>query len=282
MKRLSVVGIILANLAFAALAQGGPLADSRWDKSHLEALRALDKPAVTKLLNDLWSHQAPFSVPNAKEIGAFSWADLDGDGQYELVATQDVNGRGFFNALVIYRQDPSRNVTTQELRGWMIGGLASVIRDLRGDGREELVIPTELISYSTAEIYTWPVVYCRKGERYVEASRDFPEFYAKEVLPELDKQISDPHTSAGLVPILIFERDKIQRMLGRDPVAGLQQAYQWMNSDDPRLLQLAAATFQDIGGHQAEMRAAVQARDRALCKSYPAMAMCAKIATDAN
>jgi len=61
-----------------------------------------------------------------------------------------------------------------------------------------------------------------------------------------------------------MERDKILRTLGRDPTAGLQQAYQWMNSDDPRLLQAAGATFQDIGGHEQEKHAASEAWMRAL------------------
>jgi hypothetical protein len=56
-----------------------------------------------------------------------------------------------------------------------------------------------------------------------------------------------------------MERDKILRVLGRDPAAGLRQAYQWMNSDDPQVLQCAIATFADIGGHERELRAANQA-----------------------
>jgi hypothetical protein len=41
-----------------------------------------------------------------------------------------------------------------------------------------------------------------------------------------------------------------------------------MNSDDPILLQDAAATFQSIGGHEREMRAAQEAQIRAEAREH--------------
>lgn len=71
-----------------------------------------------------------------------------------------------------------------------------------------------------------------------------------------------------------MERDKILRVLGRDPTAGLNQAYQWLNSDDPYLLQDAEVTFKEVGGHEAEMRTAQAKRTRAFCQQNPDVAMC--------
>jgi hypothetical protein len=41
-----------------------------------------------------------------------------------------------------------------------------------------------------------------------------------------------------------------------------------MNSDDPILLQDAAATFQSVGGHEREMRAASDAQIRAEAREH--------------
>jgi hypothetical protein len=88
----------------------------------------------------------------------------------------------------------------------------------------------------------------------VEASRDFSEFYENEVLPELAKQIAAP--GAGQKRAwLVMERDQILRVLGRNPAAGLQQAYQWMNSSDPELREDAVVVFGGVGGHDKEIRA---------------------------
>ncbi len=63
---------------------------------------------------------------------------------------------------------------------------------------------------------------------------------------------------------LIMARDKILRVLGRDPTAGLAQAREWAKSDDPDAIQDAAVVFRDIGGHEGEARAADAAFRRAM------------------
>jgi hypothetical protein len=250
-------------IACSSSAFAGGISDLPWNESNIQTLRALDKSAVVGLLSDLWNDNHPFSIPKARDIGEFAWADLAGDRRYELVVTLDVNGRAFFNALMIYSRDSSGKISTREIDGWMISDLGKVIQDLKGDGKDELIIPTVLISYSTAETSTWPAVYRLENGKYVEASSEFPRYYDDKVLPQLNKEINDARAKVptGLandasVALPMMVKDKILRITGHDPTAGLQQAYQWMNSDDPRLLQDAAATFQDIGGHEQEKRAA--------------------------
>ena len=191
----------------------------------------------------------------------------------------DVNGRKFFNALEILQHHRSGKFSYQELRGWMIQNLGAVIRDLNGDGQDELIIPTVLIQYTTAETFTWPVVYKLKNSGYVRASRDFPRFYEDQILPRLEAQIRDYQAKPGqgnqdTAAALTLEKDRILRMLGRDPTAGLNHAYRWMNTDDPYLLLAATVTFSDITGHKQEAKAARAGYERALCKRHPAMVMC--------
>jgi len=265
-KSLTIAAILLCALVGAAFAAG--IADIPWNESNIQTLRGFNKSSVDTLVNKLRGGD-----PMHAMVGGFGWYDLAGDHRYELLATEDLSGRGFFDYLAIYQQDSAgKPVVQQWIEGDGIGtDISKAVKDLNGDGKHELIIPKLLISYSTAETFTWPAIYRLANGKYVEASRDFPAFYDKEVLPGLEKQIGEAQTktAAGLQPqeimaVLTIERDKILRTLGRDPTAGLQQAYQWMNSDDPRLLQAAGATFQDIGGHEQEKHAASEAWMRAL------------------
>lgn len=280
MKKIQCAAAMALILALVQMAFAAGIANIPWSESNLETLRGFDRTAVAQFATELlgnFSGHGDSPVVKPKDIGEFTWADLEGDGQYELIMTLDVNGRAFFNALEIFWRDQSGNITHQEIGGWAFHDLNEAIRDLNGDGKDELIVPTRLLSYSTAETFTWPVVYRIKDRRYVEASRDFPAFYKDEVLPQLDKKISAPATKTipGLDreetrAVLSMERAKILRVIGSDPTAGLQQAYQWMSSDDPRLLQNAAATFQDIGGHENELRATTQAYQNALARERAA------------
>lgn len=138
-----------------------------------------------------------------------------------------------------------------------------------------MIIPTELGpegSWSPLmAMPAWPTVYLLKNGRYIEASHEFPEFYDKQVLPSIGRQILRAKARTvqetfqqRTVAVLEMERDKIVRVLGRDTAAGLRQAYQWMNSDDPQVLQCAIATFTDIGGNEKEVRVAQQALPAAI------------------
>ena len=275
-KTLLATFTISLALAGAALAAG--ITDIPWNETNIERLRTFDDAAVSSFVNHAQSGWATDIVP--ARVGEFSWADLSGDRHYHLVVTVDFSGRGFLNTLMIYTRDPSGNATSQEIKGWEIRDLGKVVRDLDGDGRDELVIPTILVEYSTAATYTWPVVYRFENGQYKEASRDFPGFYDGEVLPKLERDIAQTRRKAAEatvaespteqqknflheLAISVMERNQILRAIGRDPTAGLQDAREWMTSDDQYLLQDAAATFQSIGGHEEEMRAASNALQRA-------------------
>lgn len=251
MLLLALGWFTIATTAFAATA------DLAWNQSNIDTLRALDKSAVAELVNDIRDTGGLVPRPTADEIGEFAWADLGGNGSYQLVLTEDVNGRHFYNALIVYGRDSSGKMRAQEIRGWQLEKLGGVVRDLDGDGKNELIIPSQLASDTyrgAGAVPVWPAVYRLENGHYVEASRDFPDFYDNEILPELEKQISKAR--AGQTRAwLIMERDKILRMLGRNPTAGLQEAYQWIHSDDPEVRQDAAVVFGDLGGHEHELRA---------------------------
>jgi hypothetical protein len=172
--------------------------------------------------------------------------------------------------VIIYHQQGLGKVT----REWFDGGgnLDSVIRDLNADGKDELVIQTRLGTYRGASpTAVWPAIYQLKDGKYVEASRDFPNFYDDEVLPEFQDQIAETQKqiATGLkgeaqLAVLEMSRDKILRVLGRDPTAGLAKARAWADSANPDLVGDAIAVLRDIGGHEDELRAAELAGQRVM------------------
>lgn len=275
MKSILLAAMLMV-FALSVPAFGAGIADVPWTQGNLNALSAFGKADVARLVNKVTRWAIPVK---ARDIGEFTWADLRGDGRLELAATIDVNGRKFLDELVIIRRDNSGKATYQVVRGYMITSLGRVIRDLNGDGEDELIIPTVLFQ----DTITWPVVYRLENGKYVRASRDFPEYYNEQVLPHLDRQIRHirAEISAGranqsylVTPLMV--KDKILRMLGQDPTAGLNQAYQWMKTDDPFMLLAATATFGDIPGYGEEAKVARARYDRATCERDPRMVSCRK------
>jgi hypothetical protein len=117
----------------------------------------------------------------------------------------------------------------------------------------------------------WPQVYRLRDGKYVEASRDFPGLYDKTVFPLINKAIAkapEEQSPARYLAALTMCRDKILRVLGRDPNAGLAKAREWMSSPDPVLVDDARVVFIDIGGHDDEANAAKLATERA-SKNWP-------------
>src|SRR5713226_317223 len=156
-----------------------------------------------------------------------------------------------------------------------MGNFKEMVRDLNGNGEDELIITRELgLGGSWSPLMgmpAWPAVYRLENGRYVEDSRDFPNYYDTKVLPQLDREIREAEAriteepfQAETVAVAELTRDKILRVLGRNPVGGLNEAYQWMNSDNPTLMQCAIAAFGDIGGHEKEVCTLQQALPAAI------------------
>lgn len=251
---LGLLFLLLA-IPLVGTARAANVAGLAWNESKIHGLRALDKSAVANLIDDIRDTSGPVPRPSAEQIGEFRWVDLAGNGNYQLVLTEDVNGRHFYNALIVYGRDSSGTLRAQEIRGWEIGRLTDVIRDLNGDGNDELIIPTQQ-SCSTyrgaGAVPVWPAVYRLANGHYVEAGKDFPRFYKNEILPKLNEAIASAKADRASA-WLLMERDKILRMLGQNPTAGLRPAYQWMKSGDPELREDAAVVFCEVGGHTEEL-----------------------------
>jgi hypothetical protein len=265
--RKSLLIALSASWLLGGAAMGSQIASIPWNEANLQTLRSFDKAAVVKSIDGLPGR----GLLTPQEVDEFGWFDLAGDGKYELVLT--ASSGPCCEALGILTQTRAGKLRVQNFLG--AGQLSKTVRDLNGDGRMELILRPEIAQPGTwtPSVATprWPAAYrLNKKGRYVEDSRDFPKFYDDEILPELDRAISHWQSEAVRHPayagsvgdnaaVVLLEKDKILRVLGRDPTAGLNHAYQWMNSDDPTKLQCAVAIFADICGHDREVR---EARDK--------------------
>lgn len=271
MKNTLIMALALALvLGLASVGFGVEIGELAWDESNIKTLRAVDKAAVAHFMTKVGGSEGTPPAAKPSEIWEFEWVDLAGDGRYELALTESSGPCCVF--LAIYWQEAPGKFRSQSLPG--AGTLKKTIRDLDRDGKDELI----LYSYLDSDGYRgaratpmWPRVYRLRDGEYVEASLDFPEFYTDEVLPQLDEEIakarrtwppgSEYETGAA---VLEMQRDKILRVLGRDPTAGLAEAREWARSEYPDMIENAMVVFRDIGGHEEEARAAEQAWKQAL------------------
>ncbi|MGH7778404.1 MAG: hypothetical protein ACREQR_01055 [Candidatus Binataceae bacterium] len=153
-------------------------------------LSGSEKAKVLEFVN---THLPPHWMP----VPAYSVVESEqvdvGGGLSDLFVLLDISGRGYSNILVIYQQEDARNLDfSQVVNGWQMGHLKQMVRDLNGAGRDELIVPTELDwppgSWTpTPATPSWPAVYHLVHGKYVEDSRDFPDYYDTEILPLLRK-----------------------------------------------------------------------------------------------
>ena len=264
---------------FACAAYGAAIDDIPWTASNAAALRALDRGAIEDFVNRV----AGDGVQHAN-VGEFVWSDIAGDGRYALVLTADTTGRLFFDAVYIYRRGDRGKLDVQTILGRGVRDLPEAVRQLDVDHQLELVIPSGLDAQGPggplSPTVVWPRVYKLRNGEYVDRSRDFPRFYDSEVLPELDAAIDEARKNVAAEPASAAEavacfprrrlaslemaKDKILRVLGRDPTAGVNAARAWVANADPCLLGNAILVLRDVGGHGDDLRAAENAMSQRL------------------
>jgi hypothetical protein len=293
MKKTLII-LLTAMLAFARAASSAEIDTLAWNQSNIKRLRALGKHSVFRFFLRQEDPDNEMEWNESNLLLDYHWYPA-GDGKYEL-AIGSASGPDVAS-LKIYWQDAPGKFRSQEFgvagtagTDWYNGPQSG---DFNGDGKTELVQLAQVGRVSPKRTKfipdgEWPQVYRLRDGKYVEASRDFPNFYEKQVLPQLDKAIAkarhdvaaprptpayDPHGEEAHRPerylaALIMARDKILRVIGRDPSAGLAQAREWMASSDPVLVDDAKAVFEDIGGHEEDVRVATVALARA-SEHYP-------------
>lgn len=264
MKKVLIV-LLTTILAFASAASSAQIDDLAWNEANIKTLRALGQTAVFRFVT---GGDPEEGVSNLADLDMFNWYPT-GDGKYELAVGWSSGPE--IASLTIYWQDTSRKIRSQEFDFPPYGGppnegeqwyKSGEFADLNGDGKDDLILfdpidHTERTGRKMVPNGAWPQVFQLRGGQYVEASRDFPSFYEKEFLPQLNNEIvraRERQSPERYLAALIMSRDKVLRFLGRDPNAGLAQARQWMKSSDPVMVDNARIVFIDVGGHEEDVR----------------------------
>jgi hypothetical protein len=108
------------------------------------------------------------------------------------------------SSLVIYQQDANEKLSSQQFKG--PGPLRLTIRDVNGDGKQELILPPPLPdpgveSFGGVREIIWPHVYRLDNRRYIEASNEFASYYEAQVLPPIEQAISSARERIAYGPI---------------------------------------------------------------------------------
>ena len=202
-------------------------------------------------------------------LGDFRILDLDNDGRADLIATVDYSGRSFFNNLLILHDDGGQ-LTVQKIHVWNMESLDGAVQDLDGDGRIEILLRQNLTPYLGARpTAAWTAVFSFDGSSWVDQSAAFPQRYDSQVLPGIERELaasgaSDSGISGGdyRKDLLTIERDKVLRVLGRSPVAGLDWALSLARSEDPVRRIFALSILADAGGPEASSALKMLGGDR--------------------
>lgn len=187
------------------------------------------------------------------EVSDFRFVDMHGNDRVELVAALDHSGRGFFNDVVIVSKDgETGEYRSQHLEAWDVRTLQGIIRDLKGDGNRELVIPVLLTPYLGTRPYArWYTVYAHDSSGYVEDGKGFVTFYKGELIPRLQTQITDlQNAQAPQIEIdaIQLELDKASRLVSGNSNTGIDLAISWSEDSNPLRRVFAISAFSDIGG----------------------------------
>ncbi len=225
------------------------LASANWSATSAQPLTAStpSSAAVQALVNYLrQADGGGFSVCASR------FANLRNSGTLSLVATVN-QGTGFCNYIDIVDKSSS-GFAIDEIVGSRGSGenLSQVVQDLNGDGIFELIVDTDFTNYEGAShcVASWPVIYGWTGSSYADVSAQFKSYYQQQ-LQTLQQEASPTPDDADYAECQAAETAKIERFLGLNPVAGLDDAIKWAGSTNPAERQFALPILRDIGTPEA-------------------------------
>lgn len=171
-----------------------------------------------------------------------------------FVASLDMSGRRFCNEVAVIRPGPPPTVIAS-IGAWELDLVGEAVRDLDGDGDDELVVADSMSSYQGAMacVATFPRVHRCTSHGCSDVSRRFASFYEQQRTRLNDALAADrrkagrPEYDPRRRPCLEMEIEKIGRFLGDGPEPGMALARRWIADPDVYLRRKAVEIFADIG-----------------------------------
>jgi hypothetical protein len=192
-------------------------------------------------------------------VCSIRFADLANDGSYQLIASIDYSGREFCNTLLVVSKQ-GMQFKSATLGVWGLADVSHAVKDIAGDGYQELLIPENLTFYDGAKcIATWTQLLRLTDGKLIDVSSKFPEFYSR----QLTKLQQAPNKNDEDSVCRKVEEYKLERVTGSVPNAGLTEALQWIRSSNPDLRVKAVSVLSDIEalGALEALRAATKDKD---------------------
>jgi len=175
-----------------------------WNKQSLAELEKLipDQKAAQQFATAVLMAQAHTEPDDIYKLGVdsevvvdYRFVDLKGDGSVQFVCLLDITGRMRPTILMAVENDhghlKTADVTGGE-GGLGLGHLDAILRDIRHNGRNEVVISHALEPF--AGIMPTPYmehIYLYQDGKLVPSDREFLDYYKNQVLPERREELNE-------------------------------------------------------------------------------------------
>jgi len=175
------LSIVLASAAMAA-----DIHSVDWTVQNQKQLN--DSSDLKRQSNNLLKQILPNTDIAPIDVGEAAFADIEGNGKLELVATGDWSGRAFYNNVFVVTKKNGKYSWTSVHGNVFPGPLPERLVDVDGDGRLELVLENYIDRYEGANrVPLETLIYSWQKDRFVENSDAFPFYYRDRVVPKLEQ-----------------------------------------------------------------------------------------------
>jgi hypothetical protein len=191
-----ITGLFIA-LLYSAGAGATELDAANWSAAELKRLNGLT--TLPRLAEELANRLVPDSNVNPSRVGEATFADIDGDGKLELIATLDYSGRSFFSSVIVVKKGKAGfTYSVVHSNGISVLDLPSRLVDVNQDGRKELLVEQYMDQYEGAmRVPVETAIFEWTGDKFVEASDKFPGYYRSVVIPKLEKDLAEVKSSSA-------------------------------------------------------------------------------------
>jgi hypothetical protein len=243
------------------------------------------------LVDDM--HFGSSSVLHLRYLADFEWADIDGDGQYELLGVI-VYIRGMDRLYVIKRSESMFRIQRIEICYEIYEAqdhkFADIMEDIDQDGKYELLLPVPTDEDNCLPF--WTEISEWNGQRYQDASERFCDYYRDRLLALTDDRVrklserleekrstnpSDVSMEEAELAAEQLIRDRMNRFIGEESSSGFERAKKWAESENWRLRILSMLVFEETKNKESIDYLRLLSKDPHLLVAEKAKRMLAKL-----
>jgi hypothetical protein len=176
-----------------------------WNRQSLPELKRLipDQKAAQQFATEVLLKEPHTESDNIYKLGVdteivveYEFVDLKGDGSVQFVCLLDITGRMRPTTLMAVENDHGQLKTdylTGGEGGLGLGHLSGIIRDIKHNGRSEVMLSDALEPFGgvTAPTPYLEHIYVYQNGKFVPSDREFLDYYKNEALPQRREELND-------------------------------------------------------------------------------------------